>query len=66
MWMSISHPNLLQLLAVDADPVSNRCSMISEMMSNGNIKDYIKSNPGTATATRLRLVRKLLSCITGV
>ena len=64
--MSVSHPHLLRLLAVDADPHSNQCSMISEMMSNGNIKDYIKTNPGTTTATRLRLVREFLSCLSGV
>ena len=61
--MSISHPHILQLMAVDIDPISNQCSMISEMMSNGNIKDYIKGNPGNVT--RLRLVREFLSCITG-
>ena len=61
MWMSISHPHLLRLLAVDANPLSNQCSMISEMMSNGNIRNYIKKNPGTTTATRLRLVRQILS-----
>ena len=62
--MSISHPNILQLMAVDIDPLSNQCSTVSEMMSNGNIKDYVKTNPGNAT--RLRLVREFLSCITDV
>ena len=62
--MSVSHPHLLQLMAVDIDPLSNQCSMISEMMSNGNIKAYIKSNPGNAA--RLRLVREFPSCITEV
>ena len=62
--MSISHPNLLRLMAVDIDPLSGRYTIISEMMSNGNIKDYIKSNPGTAT--RLRLVREFPTYITDV
>lgn len=53
--MSISHPHLLQLIAVDIDPPSGRYSMISEMMLNGNIKDYIGSNP--EMLDRLRLVR---------
>lgn len=43
--MSVSHPHLLQLIAVDIDPRSGKCSMISEMMVNGNIKDYINRNP---------------------
>ena len=62
--MSVSHPNILQLIAVDIDPLSSQCSIVSEMMPNGNIKDYIKSNPGNAT--RLRLVREFLSCMTDV
>ena len=62
--MSVSHPHLLQLMAVNIDPLSNQCSMISEMMSNGNIKDYIKNNPGNAD--RFRLVREFLSCIINV
>ena len=62
--MSISHPHLLWLIAVDVDPISNQCSMISKMMSNGNIKDYIKSNPGNVT--KLRLVRESLGCISDI
>jgi hypothetical protein len=58
--MSVSHPHLLQLIAVDIDPRSGRCSMISEMMLNGNIKDYIRRNP--ANLNRLRLVGEPLSC----
>ena len=54
--MSVSHPHLLQLIAVDIDPLTGYCSMISEMMMNGNIKDYISRNP----ANRLLLVRELL------
>ena len=57
--MSISHQNLLQLLAVDIDPFSGQCSMISEMVG-GNIKDYISKN----SVNRLRLVREPLSCAT--
>ena len=62
--MSVSHPHLLRLMAVDADPISNQCSMISEMMSNGNIKGYIKSYPGNVT--KLRLVREFLNCISDI
>ena len=62
--MTVSHPYLLWLMAVDVDPLSNRCSMISEMMSNGNIKDYIKNNVGNVD--RFRLVREFLSYITDV
>ena len=51
--MSISHPHILQLMAVDADPLSNQCSMISEMMSNGNIKAYIKNDTGSVDRFRL-------------
>ena len=62
--MSVYYPHLLQLIAVDIDPRSGRCSMISEMMLSGNIKDYIRRNP--ADLNRLRLVREPLSCTTDV
>ena len=52
IWMRVSHPHVLQLIAVDINPLTNQCSMISEMMMNGNIKEYISKNP----ADRLRLV----------
>jgi hypothetical protein len=51
--MNISHPNILQLLAVDIEPDVVKFSMISEMMTNGNILDYIRGNE----TNRLRLVR---------
>lgn len=50
--MTVSHPNVLQLIAIDIDPHSGQYSMISEMMK-GNIKDYISKNP----ANRFHLVR---------
>ena len=60
--MRVSHPHLLQLIAVDIDPHSGQCSMVSEMMKNGNIKDYISENE----ANRLQLVRELTSRTTEV
>ena len=62
LWMSVSHPHLLQLIAVNIDPHTGECSMISEMMMNGNIRNYIRKN----SANRLQLVRKPLSCTTDV
>ena len=53
IWMNISHPNILRLIAVDIDPLTNKCSMISEMM-NGNIREYIRKN----SANRHQLVRR--------
>ena len=51
--MNVPHPNILQLIAVDIKPEINRFSMVSEMMTNGNIVDYIRSK----RANRLCLVR---------
>ena len=51
--MHISHPNVLELLAVNIDPKTGALSMISELMENGNIVDYIRANE----ANRIRLVR---------
>ena len=62
LWMSVSHRHLLQLIAVNIDLRTGECSMISEMMTNGNIKDYISKN----SANRLKLVRESLGRTTGV
>jgi hypothetical protein len=43
--MNLSHPNLLELIAVNIDPPTGQYSMISEMMMNGNIMEYIRENP---------------------
>jgi hypothetical protein len=53
MWMNLSHPNILQLIGIGIDSQSGPYSMISEMMVNGNIKEYIRRNP----ANRHCLVR---------
>ena len=53
IWMNTSHPNVLELLAVNVDPKSGALSMVSELMENGNIMDYIRVNE----ANRIRLVR---------
>ena len=50
--MHISHPNVLELIAVNIDPQSGALSMISEFMKNGNIMDYIRVNE----ANRIHLV----------
>ena len=61
IWMSVSHQNLLRLIAVDIniDPSPPQYSMISEM-KKGNIKDFIREN----SVNRLRLVRMPLNCAT--
>jgi len=55
LWMNISHPNILKLLAVEVKPQASnlKLSMIAAMMTNGNITEYIRINK----ANRLRLVR---------
>lgn len=52
IWMNVSHPNLLRLISVDINPRTGQCSMVSEMMANGNIKEYIRKN----SANRYRLL----------
>ena len=54
--MNVSHPNLLELIAVDINPLIGQYSMISEMMVNGNVMEYIRKSP----ANRHRLARSLL------
>lgn len=54
--MHTSHANVLELIAVDIDPHDGTFSLISELMVNGNITEYIR----VAKANRIRLVRYLL------
>jgi len=51
--MHISHPNLLELIAVNIDSQTGELSMISELMHGGTIMDFIR----VKEANRLRLVR---------
>ena len=51
--MNTSHPNILPLIAVKLKPDAGEFSMISELMTNGNILVYISEN----RANRVRLVR---------
>jgi hypothetical protein len=53
--MNTRHPNVLALLAVNIDPQNVNLSMVSELMENGNIMEYIRENE----ANRIRLVRHL-------
>lgn len=57
LWTYVSHPNVLGLIAVNIDPQSGALSLISELMEEGNIVDYIR----VSAADRIRLVRP--SCI---
>lgn len=49
----MSHPNVHRLIAVKINPEAGKFSMISEMMTNGNIINYINKKE----ADRIRLVR---------
>jgi serine/threonine protein kinase len=53
IWKRLSHPNVLPLLGVSVSKNSQYFRIISEWMPNGNVMEYIKSNPQT---NRLRLV----------
>ena len=54
--MNASHPNILPLIAVEIKHDARKLSMISEMMTNGNMVVYIRKN----RANRVRLVRPLV------
>lgn len=41
VWMNMSHPNVHQLIAVKIKPSAGKFSMVSELMTNGNILNYI-------------------------
>ena len=53
VWMNLSHPNILQLAAVKIKPGAKKFSMISQMMKNGNVTEYISEKK----ANRICLVR---------
>ena len=53
IWKRLSHPNILPLLGVSVSKSPQYFRIISEWMPNGNVMEYIKSDPQT---NRLRLV----------
>ena len=53
IWKRSSHPNILPLLGVSLSENPLYFRIISEWMSNGNVAEYIGSNP---EANRLRMV----------
>ena len=58
LWKRISHPNIVPFLGVSEGPAP--LCMVSEWMSNGNVRDYVGKNPETS---RLQLVRWLESVL---
>ncbi|KAF9643599.1 kinase-like protein [Thelephora ganbajun] len=51
IWRRISHPNIVPFLGVSEAPAP--LSMVSEWMPNGNVREYVRKNPGTS---RLQLL----------
>lgn len=50
-WRTLKHPNILALIGVVV--TEGTFAMISHWMSNGNIREFVKANPG---ANRFKLV----------
>ena len=44
-WKSLRHPNVLSLLGVRV--TENEFAMVSEWMSNGNIKQFVSTHQDT-------------------
>ena len=53
IWSKLSHPNILRFLGVGGDTREGRYSMVSELMSRGNLFRYVKQS----SVNRLELVR---------
>jgi serine/threonine protein kinase len=51
VWKSLRHPNVLPLIGVSVS--ERQFAMISELMENGNVNDYVKANPNV---DRVRIV----------
>lgn len=43
MWKSLRHPNVLPLVGITIS--ETRFAMISNWMANGNINDFVRTNP---------------------
>ena len=54
MWKRLSHPNIVPFVGVSKS-VHHLC-MVSEWMSQGNVRRYVRSNPGS---NPFKLVNKL-------
>lgn len=53
IWKRLSHPNVLPLLGVSVSKNPQYFRIVSEWMPNGNVTEYVGSNP---EANRLHLV----------
>jgi len=63
VWKRLSHPNILPLLGVSMSKSPQYFRIISEWMQNGNVTEYIGSNP---EANRLRLVSLSIDPLCGL
>ena len=61
VWKTLCHPNILPLLGVTT--TNNQLVMVSEWMANGNITEYLKTNPNV---DRLELVRLFVFCLSSL
>ena len=62
IWSSLSHPNILPLLGFSFDSTYGTYpAFVSEWMSNGNARSYLKDNPDADILSLVRLT--LLSLI---
>ena len=55
-WKYLGHPNVLPLIGVTM--TENRLVMVSELMANGNITEFVKTEPDV---DRLGLVCYLIA-----
>ncbi|KAF9257175.1 kinase-like protein [Marasmius fiardii PR-910] len=46
LWTQLSHPNVLPFLGVNTTDFSGRFCLVSPWMVNGEIKNFLKENPG--------------------
>ena len=54
-WKTLRHPNVLPLIGVTMSDA--QFVMVSDWMANGNINDFVKTNPN---ANRIELVNRSL------
>lgn len=62
-WKRLSHPNILPLLGVSVTASPRSFRIVSDWMQNGNVMEYIRSNP---EVDRLQLVSSLVDPVLAI
>jgi CheY-like chemotaxis protein/predicted Ser/Thr protein kinase len=61
--MTLQHPNIVQVLAVNQDPVSQQFYMVMEFVEGGNLREILKIRQRLSPTETLRIIEEAASAL---